>query len=196
MLNPDDRRAIEGLFDRLAEVERRGTARDPEAEALIRAEIARQPWATYYMAQTILVQEQALKMAEERISELEAQLQRRPNDFLGGLFGGREAQQQPRPPARRERGPWDRGDRYADNRGGGFLAGAAQTALGVTGGLLLGSAIASMLGAGAAHAGEADAGQNADQQDNDTGQDADTGGNDFGGDAFGDGGGFDFGGDF
>jgi hypothetical protein len=199
MLNPDDRRAIEGLFDRLAEVERRGTARDPEAEALIRAEIARQPWAPYYMAQTVLVQEQALKMAEERISELEAQLRRRPNDFLGGLFGGREAPQQPRTPARRERGPWDRDERQADNRGG-FLAGAAQTALGVTGGLLLGSAIASMLGAGAAHAGEAGADQDADQQDNDAGQqdndNGDPGDNDFGGDDLGDGGGFDFGGDF
>ena len=199
MLNPDDRRAIEGLFDRLAEVERRGTARDPEAEALIRAEIARQPWAPYYMAQTVLVQEQALKMAEERISELEAQLQRRPNDFLGGLFGGRDAPQPSRAPVRRERGPWDRDERQADNRGGGFLAGAAQTALGVTGGLLLGSAIASMLGAGAAHAGESGADQNADQQDNDAGQEdsgADSGDNDFGGDDFGDGGGFDFGGDF
>ena len=199
MLNPDDRRAIEGLFDRLAEVERRGTARDPEAEALIRAEIARQPWAPYYMAQTVLVQEQALKMAEERISELEAQLQRRPKDFLGGLWGGRDARQPARAPARRERGPWDRDERQADNRGGGFLAGAAQTALGVTGGLLLGSAIAGMLGAGAAHAGESGADQNADQQDNDAGQEdsgADSGDNDFGGDDFGDGGGFDFGGDF
>lgn len=192
MLNPEDRRAIEALFARLAEVERRGTARDPEAEGLIRAEIDRQPWAPYYMAQTVLVQEQALKMAEERISELEAQLQRRPNDFLGGLFGGREAPPQSRTPARQERGPWDRDVRNADNRGGGFLAGAAQTALGVTGGLLLGSAIASMLGAGAAHAGEADADQNADQQDNG----ADSGDNDIGGGDVGDGGGFDFGGDF
>ena len=194
MLNPDDRRAIEGLFDRLAEVERRGTARDPEAEALIREEVARQPGAPYYMAQTVLIQEQALKMAEVRISELEAQLQRRPNDFLGGLFGGRDSvRQQPQSPTRRERGPWDRDDRN-DNRGGGFLAGAAQTALGVTGGLLLGSAVASMFGAGAAQAGEADADNGADQ---DAGQDSgDAGDNDFGGGDFGDGGGFDIGGDF
>ena len=37
--------------------------------------------------------------------------------------------------------------------GGGFLAGAAQTALGVTGGVLLGNALAGMLGGGEAEAG-------------------------------------------
>jgi len=196
MLNPEDRRAIEGLFDRLAEVERRGTARDPEAEALIREEISRQPGAPYYMAQTILVQEQALKMAEERIAEVEAQLQRRPNDFLGGLFGGSDAPRtQSRSSARRERGPWDRNDRHADNRGGGFLAGAAQTALGVTGGLLLGSAIASMLGVGAAQAEEA-TDQNSEQDTGPEDSDSDTGDGDFGSGDFGDGGGFDMGGDF
>jgi hypothetical protein len=198
MLNPDDRSAIEGLFSRLREVERRTDARDPEAEALIRAEIARQPGAPYYMAQTVLVQEHALGVAERRIAELEEQLERRPGDFLGGLFGGRDpVRPQSRTPARREQGPWDRNDRYADNRGGGgFLAGAAQTALGVTGGLLLGSAIASMFGAGAAHAGEAntdqDNGQDTDQPD--SGSDA--GDSDVGGGDFGDGGGFDMGGDF
>jgi hypothetical protein len=38
--------------------------------------------------------------------------------------------------------------------GGGFLAGAAQTALGVTGGVLLGNAIAGMLGGSEAKAAE------------------------------------------
>lgn len=188
MLNPEDRRAIEGLFDRLAEVERRGTARDPEAEALIREEIARQPGAPYYMAQTVLIQEQALQVAEQRIAELEEQLRRRPNDLFGGLFGARDStRQQPlQAPARRERGPWERDGRQ-DNRGGGFLAGAAQTALGVTGGILLGNAIAGMFGAGEAQASEGGA---------DHGDDQDGGSDDFGGGDVGDGGGFDFGGDF
>lgn len=196
MLNPDDRRAIEGLFSRLRDAERRTDARDPEAETLIGEEISRQPGAPYYMAQTILVQEHALSVAERRIAELEEQLQRRPNDFLGGLFGGRDTPRtQYQTPARQERGPWDRNDRYADNRGGGFLAGAAQTALGVTGGLLLGSAIASMLGVGAAQAGEAAADQ-PEQQGSDQQDSNDSGDNNFGGGDFGDGGGFDMGGDF
>lgn len=204
MLNPDDRRAIEGLFSRLREVERRTDARDPEAEALIHEEISRQPGAPYYMAQTILVQEHALSVAERRIAELEEQLKRRPGDFLGGLFGGsREPPAtQYQNPDRRDSGPWDRGERYAPSRGGGFLAGAAQTALGVTGGLLLGSAIGSLFGAGSAQAQEAGgdqdaSAQNTDQQNSgaDSGADSgDVGGGDFGG--FGDTGGFDMGGDF
>ena len=186
MLNPEDRSAIEGLFARLREVEQRTEPRDPEAEALIRELISRQPGAPYSMAQTILVQEQALRAAEQRIKELEAQLERRPGDVFGGLFGSGRSARRPQP-QRDERGPWERQDRYG---GGGFLAGAAQTALGVTGGLLLGSAIGSLLGAGAANAAEPPPEPEPDQ-----GADTGDAGNEGGGD-FGDGGGFDFGGDF
>lgn len=188
MLNTEDRRAIEGLFERLAEAERRAPNRDDEAEALIGRQVVRQPNAPYYMAQTIVVQQQALEAAERRINELEAQANEQ-----------RHARQM-----QRNRGPWDRADDGNDARnqrggmGGGFLAGAMQTALGVAGGVLLGSAIGSLFGAGGAHAAEAPTN---DQQDNgqdnpgdngqDAGQDQDFGGDDFGGD-----GGFDMGGDF
>lgn len=171
MLSNEDRRAIEGLFARLREVERRAEPRDSEAESLIHGAISRQPGAPYYMAQTILVQEHALEVAERRIRELE--------DAAGrGLH-----QDEHRTP-----GPWDRQPRH--DRGGGFLAGAAQTALGVTGGVLLGSAIASMFGAGAATAAEPAAvpvGPEPEALDSGA-DDGDSG--DFGGD------GFDFGGDF
>lgn len=170
MLNNDDRAAIEGLFRRLRDVERRAEPRDREAEALIREEIARQPGAPYYMAQTILVQEHALSVAQDRIRELEDQVEQDRRNVPVG-----------------QRGPWDRGDRH--DRGGGFLAGAAQTALGVTGGILLGSAIAGMFGAGSATAAEPPAAEPEAASGDD-----DLGGNDIGG--FDDGGGFDFGGDF
>lgn len=192
MLNPEDRRAIEGLFDRLSEAERRAPDRDRDAEDLIRAEIGRLPSAPYYMAQTIVVQQQGLEAAEARIKELEAQVSRRD---------------QP------QRGPWDRaaGDNQDPRQqrggfgGGGFLGGAMQTALGVAGGVLLGSAIGSLFGAGHATAGEANAGDQsgaaqdqANDQDQgngqDQGNDAGDGGFDGGGDDFG--GGFDMGGDF
>jgi hypothetical protein len=176
MLNNDDRRAIEGLFERLRDVERKAAPRDPEAEALIRDRIARQPGSTYYMAQTVLVQEQALADLNARINELEN----------GRGRYGRDLQQRDD-----ARGPWDRQDRY--DRGGGFLAGAMQTALGVTGGILLGSAIAGMFGAGSAQAAEQPteppADNNADAGNDGGGFDAGDGG------GF-DGGGFDFGGDF
>lgn len=184
MLNPEDRRAIEGLFDRLAEAEQRAPQRDREAEDLIRAEIGRLPNAPYYMAQTIVVQQQGLEAAEARINELEAKLREREGP--------------------RQRSPWDRsadnGDDPRQQRGGGFggggfLGGAMQTALGVAGGVLLGSAIGSLFGAGAAHAGDnsgSDQGNDQQDQGHDQGSDAgqDSGGDDFGG------GDFDMGGDF
>jgi uncharacterized protein len=199
MLNNDDRAAIQGLFSRLRNVERTADPRDPEAEALIGEEIARQPGAPYYMAQTILVQEHALAVAERRIEELEAEVERASrSDVFGGLFGGGDRDRgraRQRQDVQAQPGPWERQERYG---GGGFLAGAAQTALGVTGGILLGSAIGSMFGAGAATAAEPQAEpQPAEPVEPDQSADADMGGDDFGdGGGFDTGGGFDFGGDF
>jgi hypothetical protein len=163
-----DREAIEGLFVRLREVEGR-IPRDREAEALIKQKIAEHPSSTYYMAQTIIVQQQALEQAEARIAELEGG--RRGRDRQRGGWGQQQGWG----------GPWGGAPGYG---GGGFLAGAAQTALGVAGGVLLGSLI------GGAFADDAQAAE-ADQGDSD--QDGGDQGGDFGGDGGGDfGGGGDF----
>lgn len=66
-----ERRVIAELFVKLEKVERHGSPRDAEAEAFIQEQVSRQPGAPYYMAQTILVQEQALEAAQDRIDELE-----------------------------------------------------------------------------------------------------------------------------
>ena len=184
MQNRQDQQAIDELFDRIEDVARNTPPRDSDAERLIQQRLREYPPAPYYIAQTILIQEQALRQAQERVAELEAS-QRPSSGFLGGLFGDSEPQRRPS----RSRGPWDRQpDAYDERRGqGGFLAGAAQTALGVTGGMLLGSAIAGMLTGGAhadEHGGDAPAGQAGDEG-------YDSGGDDFfGGDDFDIGGGF------
>lgn len=149
MLAPEDRKAIEGLFDRLDTVAGQNPDRDPDAVALIEQRIAQDPAAPYYMAQTVLVQEHALSVAQDRIAELEEQLAQRPagGGLFGGLFGGGQA------PARRS-APRPAPMPGQSGQQGGFLAGAAQTALGVTGGVLLGSAIAGMLSPGQATADE------------------------------------------
>src|SRR5690349_11492713 len=109
MLTPEDRQAIDGLFDKLAEVERRGPPRDVEAERLIDAKIGEQPAAPYYLAQTVVVQQQALEMAEQRIAELERQAaQSRRGGLFGGLFGDGAEDQQQRQAGRRQ---------YRDDRG-------------------------------------------------------------------------------
>ena len=179
MSNQDDRGAIEGLFDRIEDVSRNSAPRDHDAERVIQQRLQQFPPAPYYMAQTILIQEEALRQARARIEELEGQTspQDQPGGFMGGPFGQRSPATQPA----RARGPWGNApvDDQPRQRGGGFLAGAAQTALGVTGGMLLGSAIAGMFSGGANAeelSPEAEADQGGDQMD--------SGGDDFGGDDF------------
>ena len=163
-MDSQDREAIEGLFQRIARVEQRSGPRDRGAEALINAKIGQQPAAPYYMAQTILMQEKALNDAQARIEGLEG-------GYGAGRRGGRNA------------GPWDNAPRYG---GGGFLAGAAQTAMGVAGGVLLGSMLADWLTPDAAAA------QGAQSDADFSGDAADAGGTDVA-DAGGDFGGFDIG---
>jgi hypothetical protein len=157
IMDRNDRQAIEALFDKLATVERQSPPRDGESEAFIRDKIARQPGAPYYMAQTIVVQEQALAAAEARLAELEAQVAEASpanGGIFGSLFGDRSQ------PARStgsvpRAGSANRESMQAQQPGaGGFLAGAAQTAMGVAGGVLLGNAIAGMLGGHEAKAAE------------------------------------------
>lgn len=141
-----DQQAIESLFQRLGEAERTAPARDAGAEAEIARHIAAQPGAPYYMAQTIVVQQAALEQAEARIAGLESAARAQPaggGGFLATLFGaGGGARPAPRPR------PQAAGPASAalgqQRQGGGFLAGAAQTAVGVAGGVLLGNAIAGM----------------------------------------------------
>jgi hypothetical protein len=143
----NDQQAIEDLFDKLADAEKQSGPRDREAEAFIRSAIGRQPNAPYYMAQTIIVQQQALDEARRRLGE-------------------------DRPPQRNERvadrrsagGPW--------GGGGGFLAGAAQTAMGVAGGVLLGNLIGGALFGHPAAAQESDNNdRNNDNSNNDNNDD-------------------------
>lgn len=177
-MDQNDREAIDALFAKLSEVEGRTGPRDEEAEALIRRRISEQPGAPYYMAQTIVVQEQALMAAQQRIEQLEYEMQHRSGGLLGGLFGG-----SPRAPApRRAAG----GSRTVPNAayvpsGGGFLSGAAQTALGVAGGVLIANMIAGAFAGGEAQAAEAPFDEGGDFE---TG--GDFGGGDFGGGDFGD----------
>ncbi|MFN3260008.1 MAG: DUF2076 domain-containing protein [Pikeienuella sp.] len=133
-MDHNDRAAIENLFARLRQVEESAPPRDPEAEAMIEGGLARQRGAAYRMAQTIVAQERALEEAARRIEALEARGS--GGSFLGDLFGGSDPAPRPRPAAP----PPQAAQR------GGFLAGAAQTALGVAGGFLVADMISGAFG--------------------------------------------------
>jgi uncharacterized protein len=105
-MDHQDRQAIEQLFGKIAQVEGQARAPDARAAEFIRSQVARQPNAPYYMAQTIVVQEQALSAAQGRIQQLEHELASRPaggGGFLSGLFGGGQARPQPHQPYTKSR---------------------------------------------------------------------------------------------
>jgi len=176
-MDQNERRVIDELFGKLRQVESQAPQREPEAEAHIRQLVAAQPAAPYYMAQAMLVQEQALASLQQRTQELERQLAARPasggGGFLSGLFGGGQSQPAPQPrhggmfppqqqphhggPAAMGYGgaPWGGapmgggawGGRPGGG-GGGFLASAMTTAVGVAGGLLVADALSSAFSGG------------------------------------------------
>lgn len=71
-MTPAERQLVTELFDRLATLE--DAPRDPDAERTIRDGLQQAPNAVYALVQTALVQDEALKNADARIQELEAQL--------------------------------------------------------------------------------------------------------------------------
>ena len=114
-----ERQAIDGWFKHIREVAEGSGPREPQAEALIQHHMERIPGAAYYLAQVVLVQRQAMLKAEERLAELERQRGAAPGSFAPRPQAA-APQSQPRQP--------------------GFLESAAQTALGVGGGVLLAGA--------------------------------------------------------
>jgi hypothetical protein len=103
-MSPEERRLIEDLFDRMMNYG--APDKDREAEALINQRVRAMPDAVYMLTQSVLVQEQALQAANERLAELEERLRtleegagqpRRSGGFLsGGGFMGRSRDPEPR----------------------------------------------------------------------------------------------------
>ena len=73
-MQSEEQRLIDGLFSRLKEAESHSASRDASAEERIAGHIKEQPFAPYYMAQTILIQEAAIKQLNDRIQALESQV--------------------------------------------------------------------------------------------------------------------------
>jgi hypothetical protein len=168
-MTPQERQLIDELFDRLASLE--SQPRDPEAERAITEGLARAPHAIYPLVQTVLVQDEALKMAEERIRELGGEIEepQQPRGFLDSMRDailGPGPQRRGSVPSVGGGGAWDapRGgyqqpyqqpmQDYGNRGGGSFLGTAAAAAAGVVGGSLLMHSLGSMFGGDKAQAGQ------------------------------------------
>jgi uncharacterized protein len=84
-MTPQERQLIDDLFDRLSKLE--NSPRDPDAQGAIAQGLRTAPNAVYALVQTVLVQDEALKRAHERIQELEggAPEQRQSGGFLDSM---------------------------------------------------------------------------------------------------------------
>ena len=163
-MQSEEQRLIDGLFSRLKQAETQSAPRDAEAEKTIAGYVQGQPAAPYYMAQTILIQEAAIKQLNERIQALESDVSRlqstkqNSGGFLAGLFGGGQSSSsgsepipgsqnyaRQAPPAQQPGYAQPQAQNYAPARsGGGFMSGALQTAAGVAGGVVLGNMLMNM----------------------------------------------------
>ncbi|WP_017903170.1 DUF2076 domain-containing protein [Pseudomonas asplenii] len=113
-MNSEEQTLIDGLFSRLQQAEKDSAPRDAQAEARIKEHLTRQPAAPYYMTQSILVQEHAVKSLDEQNRQLQAQVQQLQAElqqaraqggapaqssggFLSSLFGGGNREPAPAP---------------------------------------------------------------------------------------------------
>lgn len=163
-MNNEEQTLIDGLFTRLQQAEAGSAPRDAQAQARINEHMARQPGASYYMTQALLVQEAALKQLDQQNKQLQAELaQARATppaaptggSFLSGFFGGGDRAPAAAPAASPPPGTggWRDGPVAAPAQaapapqpapGGGFLGGALKTAAGVAGGVMLAQGISSL----------------------------------------------------
>jgi hypothetical protein len=116
-MSPEERQLLTGLFERIQNAG--GGPRDADAEAFIQDAVKRLPYAPYLLSQTVIVQDQALRAANDRLQQLEAQIreleQRAPQPqqsggFLGGLgsiFGGGSPQPSPQQAPRAPSPGWN-----------------------------------------------------------------------------------------
>ena len=127
-MTPQERQLIDELFDRLAKVE--SAPRDAEAMSAIMQGLRNAPNAIYPLVQTVLLQDEALRRAAERIQQLEqgqAQEQGQSGGFLDSmrdkLFGqsnqSRGSVPNVPPPAPESRPVWNSGQVLQQSQGQG-----------------------------------------------------------------------------
>ncbi len=173
-MTPQERQLVDDLFDRLSKME--SAPRDPDAATTIAQGLRIAPNAVYALVQTVLVQDEALKLAHHRIEELEHQStppQNQGGGFLdsmrGAIFGQGQSQgsvPNVRPPEVGSRPVWNSGQvlqqpgQHYDQGGYGQPYGGPQAPMGggmmgggpMGGGMMGGSGGGSFLGTAAAAA--------------------------------------------
>ncbi len=159
-MTPQERDLLTNLVSRLRQSPPQQT--DPEAEAMINDLVDERLDTPYILAQTVLIQDYALHQAQDRVADLERQVQgqapKKTGGFLSAIFGDSQPPRQPQyqqqyqqqapqqtyapQPVYAQLGPWG----GAPGGQPSFLRSAATTAAGIAGGALLFQGIESLFG--------------------------------------------------
>ncbi|MEM7133595.1 MAG: DUF2076 family protein [Chloroflexota bacterium] len=129
-MTSQDKQMIDQLFQQLRSMQDQSAPQDPEAQRRIADWIRKQPDAPYYMAQLLLLQKESLANAKAEVEQHRATNNPPPNRSIPN----------------QSRHSHTYREAESDFSGQSFLAGAAQVALGVGGGLLLAEFVGDMLG--------------------------------------------------
>lgn len=155
-MKDEEKNLIENLFHRLKKTEQNSSERDDTADALIQSLVKKQPYSSYYMVQTILIQETAIKKMSLKIEELKNQISLLNSDqvkkkpsFLSNFLKKDPVSQT----ESYDNKIWKKNQNTLEScntniptsstatttRNSGFLKNALQTATGVAGGMILGN---------------------------------------------------------
>ncbi len=146
-MTSEERRLLSEFLDQLKQA--KVAIKDPDAEALISAAIARQPDAAYLLVQKALLQEQALNAAKAQIAQLQRQLeQAQARTGSSGGFLSSDPWAAPTRPMSAPAGSWPSAAAQPSGSSalGSFLGTAAATAAGIAGGAFLFQGLESLLG--------------------------------------------------
>ena len=171
-MTPEEKKMIGDLFERIRANQEPEAQKDREATAFIGEAARKDPGAVYTLVQMALVQEHALKLADERIRELEAKA--RPaaetpapkRSFMDGLLPNSPWARKTSVPSAGAGTPMVKPGLFGGGApqpatapaGGSFLRSAFSTAAGIAGGMLLFEAVRGLMaGSGGAFAASAQA---------------------------------------
>ncbi|MCU4137037.1 DUF2076 domain-containing protein [Buchnera aphidicola (Sitobion miscanthi)] len=161
-MKDEEKNLIENLFHRLKKAELNTSERDSSADELIQNLVKKQPASSYYMTQTILIQETAIKKMSMKIEELKMRIKSLNNNkeesnkktsFLSSFFKKNPTSQKTSndniwkkkedilPPNHSNSTvlPTTQSLSTVNSRSSSFLGSALQTATGVAGGMILGN---------------------------------------------------------
>ncbi len=139
-MTPDERSMLQQFIGDLSQS--RGTAKDPEADAMIHQALQANPDAAYLLVQHAILADQALHAAQAQIQQMQAQLG--PSAPSGSFLGGYQAPAPQYQQTYQDAPPAPSGPFSANSGLGGFLRTAGTMAAGVAGGEFLAEGLSNL----------------------------------------------------